>query len=317
MGMLFDGQWDKTISIKTAENGCFIRPLSSFRHRVTADGSSNFKAQANRYHLYVSYACPWAHRTLIMRAIKGLENVISVSIVEPLLLENGWKFSKKNSSTSDEINHANFLYEIYVKADPNYTGKVTVPVLWDKQQHTIVNNESAEIMRMLNCEFNQFATVDVNYYPANLKSEIDAVNELVYQKINNGVYKCGFASTQTAYDEALVELFTALDQIENLLDKQRYLVGQQITEADWRLFVTLIRFDIVYVGHFKCNLKRIDDYPNLSEYLRELYQFPGIKSTINFTHIKQHYYGSHLHLNPNSIIPGGPILDFERPHHRA
>ena len=317
MGMLVDGKWENTVLFNSDKSGHFVRPQSVFQNRVTQDGSSGFKAEPHRYHLYISYACPWACRTLIFLVLKGLEDVISFSIVEPLMLENGWEFGAKGTPSYDEINQCHYLYEIYQKANPKYTGKVTVPVLWDKQQHTIVNNESAEIIRMLNSEFSDYAQNNYDFYPPYLQAEIDSLNAIIYDNVNNGVYKCGFAVSQQAYEEAFDALFATLEQIEERLGKQRYLLGSQITEADWRLFTTLIRFDVVYFGHFKCNLYRIEDYLNLSNYLRDLYQMPKIKQTVNFEHIKQHYYRSHHSINPNGIVPKGPHIDFDRPHDRA
>jgi len=314
MGMLINGQWETTTPLTTNdEQGRFIRPDTQFRSWITEDGCSGYKAEPERYHLYVSYACPWACRTLIMRSLKGLENIISVSIVEPLMLENGWEFGSKEQGTVDTVNHANYLYEIYLKADINYTGKVTVPLLWDKYTKTIVNNESAEIMRMLNSEFNAYARNTYDFYPKVLHKQINELNEFIYKNINNGVYQCGFAKTQMVYDEAVERLFSALDTLEERLSQSRYLFGDILTETDWRLFTTLIRFDVVYVTHFKCNLKRIEDYSYLPSYLRNLYQIPGIKQTVNFFHIKEHYYRSQKILNPSGIIPKGPIIDFARP----
>jgi len=316
MVMLINGKWEQSPVETRDKTGHYVRKDSTFREWIKADGSSDFQPEANRYHLYVSYACPWACRALIFRRLKGLEDVISYSSVAPLMEDKGWKFGSVNSGREDQINGKSYLHEIYSLADPSCTTKVTVPVLWDKQTHKIVNNESSEIIRMLNSEFNTFAKYEVDFYPVELRSEIDRINELVYHSINNGVYKCGFAGSQEAYEEAFNELFSALDELELLLSKQRYLVGDQLTEADWRLFTTLIRFDVVYVGHFKCNLRRIDDYPNLSNYLRELYQVPGVKETVNFPYIKQHYYQSHTSINPTGIVPKGPIVDFEREHNR-
>ena len=306
MGMLVNGVWDENPKQPTDKAGKYTRKESTFRHRITQDGSSGFKAEPERYHLYLAYACPWASRTLMFRSLKGLDDVISVSFVEPLMLDNGWTFSDGKC-----------LYELYQLADTNYTGKVTVPVLWDKKQNTIVNNESSEIIRMLNSEFEDFAKNHDDYYPAELKDKIDEINEFVYTSINNGVYKCGFAQSQEAYEKAFDSLFTALDKTESILSKQRYLTGDKITEADWRLFTTLIRFDVVYYVHFKCNLKHIYEYPNIWNYVLELYQWPGIRETVNFEHIKKHYYGSHLMINPMGIVPKGPVINFDAPHDRA
>ncbi|MEM1244233.1 MAG: glutathione S-transferase family protein [Pseudomonadota bacterium] len=315
-GMLIDGIWQQKPIAAHDKRGCFVRPDSQFRQWVTADGSSEFKAEANRYHLYISYACPWASRTLMFRKLKGLEKIISLSFVKPYMGDHGWEFGAQHEESNDPLHQANYLYEVYLKANPQYSGKVTVPVLWDKQKQTIVNNESSEIIRMLNGEFNALTDNQQDFYPENKRIEIDEMNRFIYDNINNGVYGCGFAATQVAYDEAIVKLFAALDKVEKLLGQQRYLVGDVLTEADWRLFPTLIRFDSVYVGHFKCNLRRIEDYANLSNYLRELYQYSGIKDTVNFKHIKEHYYQSHKEINPTGIVPKGPLLDYDKPHNR-
>jgi glutathionyl-hydroquinone reductase len=312
MGKLVEGVWRDEGYQTDKTGGRFVRKDSSFRDKITANGESGFKAEAGRYHLYLSWACPWAHRTLIFRRLKKLEDVISVSFVEPLMLENGWTFGPDG----DPINGADYLYQIYLKAKPDYSGRVTVPVLWDKKTQTIVNNESAEIIRMLNSEFNAFGDASLDFYPAHLRGEIDAINEEVYAKVNNGVYRTGFATTQEAYEEAFDSLFEALDNLEGRLSSSRYLVGDQITEADWRLFTTLVRFDSVYVGHFKCNLRRIVDYPNLWGYLRELYQVPGVAQTVNMDQIKSHYYTSHKTVNPTGIVPKGPELNFASAHGR-
>jgi putative glutathione S-transferase len=303
--------------------GEFVRQDSQFRHWITADGSpgpsgeGGFPAAAGRYHLYVSYACPWAHRTLIYRALKGLEDLISVSVVHPDMGEAGWKFAEFPGATPDTVNGHRFMHEVYRQAQADYSGIVTVPVLWDKQRQTIVNNESSEIIRMFNQAFNHLTGNHDDYYPAALRDEIDAINAVVYDNVNNGVYRCGFASTQAAYELAFDRLFETLDRLEERLARQRYLVGAQVTEADWRLLPTLLRFDPVYVGHFKCNLRRIADYPQLSNYLRDLYQRPGIAATFNLEHAKRHYYMSHEFLNPGRIIPKGPALDYAAPHDRA
>jgi putative glutathione S-transferase len=281
---------------------------------VTADGSSGFPAQPGRYRLYVSYACPWAHRALIFRKLKGLESVIPVSVVEPVMSDEGWAFS---AELPDDGNGFRHLHQLYTAARPGYSGRVTVPVLWDSERRTIVNNESAEIIRMLNSEFDALTPVRSDYYPAALRKEIDAVNDYVYDRVNNGVYRCGFAGSQAAYEQAFDRLFGALDELDARLGRQRYLAGDRLTEADWRLFTTLVRFDAVYHGHFKCNLRRIEDYPNLSNVLRELYQVAGIAETVDMDHIKRHYYMSHEHINPSRIVPRGPALDFTRPHDRA
>ena len=318
MGYLDRGVWrDEQPEARTA-GGEFIRRESQFRARVAGDGSSGFPAEPGRYHLYVSAACPWAHRTLIFRELKGLQGVVSVSVVHPLMLEHGWVFSDEPGCVPDTVNGFQYLHQVYTKAQPDYTGRVSVPVLWDTQTGAIVNNESSEIIRMLNGEFNAFARrPGLDFYPPDLRAEIDTINTLVYENINNGVYRCGFAITQAAYERAFDALFAALDAIEARLSRSRYLAGGRVTEADWRLFTTLARFDAVYHGHFKCNLRRIADYPNLSNYLRELYQVPGIAGMVNMDHIKRHYYGSHRRINPTGIVPKGPLLDFMAPHDRA
>jgi putative glutathione S-transferase len=317
MGYLEQGVWHKEWAGRHDPRGHFLRPESRFRGRVTRDGSSGFPAIPGRYHLYVSLACPWAHRTLIFRALKGLDHAISVSIVDPLMLDDGWVFGDFPGCVPDTVNHARFLREVYTKADPLYSGRVTVPVLWDRETGTIVNNESSEIIRMLNSEFEDMARRHDDYYPQPLRAGIDVVNQLVYKSINNGVYRCGFATTQEAYESAFDALFSALAELEARLDRSRYLVGDRVTEADWRLFPTLVRFDAVYYGHFKCNLRRLGDYPNLSNYLRDLYQVPGIAETVDMNHIKRHYYASHRHINPTGVVPKGPELDFSAPHDRS
>jgi putative glutathione S-transferase len=302
--------------------GEFTRSESTFRNWVTKDGSpgssgvGDFIAEPGRYHLYVSYACPWAHRTLIFRALKGLEDVISVSVVHPLMPEESWVFAEYPGATKDHVNQAHFLYENYRLADPQFNGLVTVPVLWDKKKRTIVNNESSEIIRMLNSAFNDYAKSDIDYYPDSLRQDIDTINILVYHDVNNGVYRCGFATTQDAYNRAFDRLFDALEELEARLALRRYLVGNQITEADWRLFTTLVRFDAVYYSHFKTNKKRLIDYSNLWSYTRELYQVSGVAQTVNMDHIKRHYFGSHRSINPTGIIPKGPEIDFMLPHGR-
>jgi len=304
------------------EKGEFVRAVSSFRNWVTKDGSpgptgeGGFTAEPDRYHLYVSYACPWAHRTLIFRALKGLEDVISVSVVHPLMPSQSWGFGEYPGATVDHVNNAEYLYENYLKADSNFNGLVTVPVLWDKKQQTIVNNESSEIIRMLNTAFDDYGNADVDFYPALLRTEIDAINDVVYTNVNNGVYRAGFATNQKAFDVAYERLFETLDILEERLTNQRYLVGDQITEADWRLFTTLVRFDAVYYNHFKTNKKRLMDYANLWAYTRELYQFPSIDETVNMDHIKYHYFASHRSINPMGIVPNGPEIDFLEPHKR-
>ena len=323
MGLLVDGQWQDKWYDTEASGGRFVREDAGFRNWVTADGSAGltgvggFKAEANRYHLYVSLACPWAHRTTIYRKLKGLEDMISLSVVHPFMGDKGWTFAEGAGVIADPIVNASYLYEVYVAAKPNYTGRVTVPILWDKKTNTIVSNESSEIIRMLNSAFDEVGATDVNFLPKALLAEIDTINEFVYSAVNNGVYKAGFATTEAAYKEAVVTLFDALDTLEARLADQRYLLGDTITEADWRLFTTLVRFDAVYVGHFKCNIRRIVDYPNLWGYLRDLYQVPGIAETVSIEHIKAHYYTSHANINPTRIIPVGPVLDFNEPHDRA
>jgi len=312
MGLLIEGRWHDQWYDTKDTGGAFVRPETQFRQWVKADGSTPFRPEAGRYHLFVSLACPWAHRTLIVRALKGLEGVIGVTVVDPLMREQGWTFPEP-----DPITGSTRLYEVYAKAKPDYTGRVTVPVLWDKHTGTIVNNESAEIIRMLNREFDAFGDPSVDLYPADLAEEIDRLNAFVYDRINNGVYKAGFATSQEKYEQAFDALFAALDELDGRLATQRYLFGERRTEADWRLFTTLVRFDAVYVGHFKCNLRRIADYPNLSGYLRDLYQVPGVAATVNFAHIKRHYYASHTMINPTGIVPKGPALDLDAPHDRA
>jgi putative glutathione S-transferase len=321
MGLLVDGIWKDQDN--DTKGGRFERPQTVFRNWITADGSAGptgdggFAAAAGRYHLYVALACPWAHRTLIFRKLKKLEEAISVSIVEPINIEFGWAFGPAGSATADTANGRAKLSDIYLLSAPGFTGRVTVPVLWDKERHTIVNNESAEIIRMLNSAFARFTDVATDYYPPPLREEIDAVNRDVYAQVNNGVYRAGFATTQGAYEEAFLALFGRLDALEARLSRQRWLVGAAQTEADWRLFTTLVRFDAVYFGHFKCNLRRIVDYPNLSNYLRDLYQTPGVAETVDFDHIKRHYYGSHRRINPTGIVPLGPALDLAAPHDRG
>ncbi len=306
----------------TAAKGEFIRSTSSFRHWITQDGSpgpsgdGGFKAEPGRYHLYVSYACPWAHRTLIFRVLKGLEDIISVSVVHPLMPAESWMFAEYLGATEDHINKANFLYENYQLANPQFNGLVSVPMLWDKKCNTIVNNESSEIIRMLNSAFDEFGNADVNFYPEALQQEITAINQIVYENVNNGVYRAGFATTQQAYNKAFDRLFNTLDELEERLSQQRYLLGEQITEADWRLFTTLVRFDAVYYSHFKTNKKRLLDYPNLWAYTRELYQIQGIAETVNMDHIKYHYFASHRSINPTGIVPQGPDIDFMQAHNR-
>jgi putative glutathione S-transferase len=321
MGLLVDGVWqDKWYESK---DGRFVRQDSPFRNWVTADGSAGptgtggFPAEAGRYHLYVSLACPWAHRTIIFRQLKGLENLISLSVVSPDMREEGWTFHRDEGSTGDTVNGKDRLYEIYLLADPKFSGRVTVPVLWDRKTRTIVNNESSEIIRMFNSAFDALTGNTADYYPQALRAEIDRINGLVYPNINNGVYRAGFATAQDAYEEAFRNLFDTLDTVEDILARQRYLAGAQITEADWRLFTTLMRFDAVYYSHFKCNGRHIYEYPNLSNYARELYQVPGVAETVDLAQIKRHYYFSQRTVNPTGIVPVGPKLDFSAPHDRG
>jgi putative glutathione S-transferase len=323
MGLLVDGVWRDQWYDTKSTGGRFVRKESQFRNWVTADGSAGptgsggFKAELGRYHLYVSLACPWAHRTLILRAIKGLTDMISVSVTHWRMLENGWTFEEGPGVVPDPLHGARFLDEVYLKAVPAYSGRVTVPVVWDRETGTIVNNESAEIIRMFNGAFDRVGARPGDYCPAELRSEIDTLNARIYDTVNNGVYKAGFATRQNAYEEAVGPLFETLDWLDARLATRRYLCGTRITEADWRLFTTLVRFDGVYVGHFKCNLRRIADYPNLSGYLRDLYQQPGVAETVNMRHIKGHYYESHGTINPSGIVPLGPALDFMAPYDRA
>jgi putative glutathione S-transferase len=312
---MVDGKWT-TDWYQPDNKGRFKRPQTKFHQRITADGSSGFKAETGRYHLYLSLACPWAHRTLIMLKLKKLEEVISVSIVDPLMEDDGWMFSFYPGAIPDTVNDRKYLREIYSLADPQYSGRVTVPVLWDKKTNSIINNESREIMRMLDSEFDAFADPGVTFCPETLQEKIDTTITAIYEPINNGVYRAGFATTQSAYEDAVKELFDALDHWNDVLQSQRYLCGDVITEADWCLFTTLVRFDPVYVGHFKCNLRRIVDYPNIWNYLKELYQVPGVAVTCNFDHIKKHYYQSHSGINPTRIVPMGPVIDFFEAHNR-
>jgi putative glutathione S-transferase len=316
MGRLVEGRWT-TEWYKPDAAGRFVRESASFRDRLTADGSSGFPAEAGRYHLYVSLACPWAHRTLLVRALKGLTEAITVSVVDPFMAEHGWTFSTGPGCVPDTVNGAAYLHEIYTRARPDYTGRVTVPVLWDKRRGVIVNNESREIIRMLDTEMDAVGDPSVSLCPPALRAEIDGVLDAIYAPINNGVYRAGFAATQAAYDEAVVEVFAALDHWDAVLAGRRYLCGATLTEADVCLFTTLVRFDAVYHGHFKCNLRRVADYPNLGGYVRDVYQTPGVAGTVDQGHIKQHYYRSHEGINPTRIVPRGPILDLDAPHDRA
>ncbi|NHT76384.1 glutathione S-transferase family protein [Rhizobiaceae bacterium CRRU44] len=323
MGMLVEGIWHDVWYDTAATKGHFKRSESQFRNWVTADGragptgEAGFKAEAGRYHLYVSLACPWAHRTLIFRTLKGLQDLISVSVVDYLMLAKGWEFKDGPGDTQDHLFGAKALSEIYVRADPKYSGRVTVPVLWDKTQNKLVSNESADIIRMLNAAFDGLTGSTLDLYPTDMRSEIDAINARIYDTVNNGVYKAGFATTQEAYAESVTALFETLDDLEERLSTRRYLLGDRVTEADWRLFTTLVRFDPVYVGHFKCNIRRIADYPNLQGYLKDLYQTPGVAGTVDMHHIKHHYYESHKTINPTGIVPEGPRLDLDSPHGRG
>ena len=316
MGMLVNGEWRDVSYDTSSTGGRFERPPSAFRNWVTADGSpgptgiGGFVAEAGRYHLYVSLACPWMHRTLIMRRLKGLEDVVSLSVVHWRMRERGWTFSPGPCVTGDPLNGAQTLYEVYLAADQRYTGRVTVPVLWDKERHTIVSNESAEILRMFNTAFNGTGAAPGDYYPEQLRADIDALNDRIYRDVNNGVYRAGFATTQEAYEEAVLSVFETLDWLEARLSRSRYLLGDQLNEADIRLFTTLVRFDAVYHGHFKCNIRRIVDYPALWRFTRDVYNLKGVPETVNMHHIRHHYYESHTTINPSGIVPAGPALDF-------
>lgn len=322
MGLLVDGKWQDRWYDTSKAGGRFIRSDSQFRNWVTVDGSAGptgtggFKAEAGRYHLYVSLACPWANRTMIFRSLKGLEEYITVSVVHWYMAENGWTFDSTEGVVPDPVNHARYLHQVYTAADPGYSGRVTVPILWDRKTNAIVSNESSEIIRMLNSAFDEIGAKPGDYYPQALRADIDEINERIYSNVNNGVYKSGFATTQEAYEEAVYPLFETLDWLEQRLSGQRYLLGDVLTEADWRLFTTLIRFDPVYVGHFKCNIRRLEDYPNLWAYTRELYQYENVADTINMHHIKHHYYVSHTTINPSGVVPVGPELDLSKPHDR-
>lgn len=323
MGMMIEGVWTSDLVDARKTGGRFDRAESRFRSWVTADGAAGpsgeggFAAEAGRYHLYVSHACPWAHRTMIVRALKGLESAITVSVVDPLMLEHGWAFNGNRGCIPDVVNGKKFMWEIYKLAEPGYTGRISVPVLWDKKRRTIVNNESSEIIRMFNAAFHGVGATNLDLYPKALRAPIDEVNALVYDRINNGVYKCGFATAQDAYEEAFDALFAALDRIEALLARQRYVAGDVVTEADWRLFTTLIRFDAVYHGHFKCNLRKLIEYPNLWSYTRELYQVAKVAATVDMDHILRHYYTSQTNVNPSQVVAKGPVLDFAQPHDRG
>ncbi len=312
MGLLVDGQW-RDEWYDTGSDGEFVRSDSGFRAAI---GDDAHPAVAERYHLYVSLACPWAHRTLIFRELKQLDELVDVSLVSPLMLDKGWTFDRASGSSGDALYHCDYHYQLYTRHQPDYSGRVTVPLLWDAEQHCIVNNESADIIRQFNSAFDELTGNHDDYYPGDLRPEIDAINARIYDDINNGVYQAGFATTQAAYNRAYERLFEALDWLESKLARQRFLVDGRMTEADWRLFTTLIRFDAVYHGHFKCNRQRLEDFPALSAYTRELYQWPNIEKTVNFEHIKNHYYGSHPGINPSAVVPRGPEVDYHRPHHR-
>jgi len=323
MGQLIDGRWSNEWYDTTSSGGHFVRDTARFRNWVTADGSAGpsgsggFAAESGRYHLYVSHACPWAHRTLIFRHLKGLEPHISVSVVHPLMLDHGWTFeTDEYGAAGDALHGSDFMHQVYTRSQPDATGRVTVPVLWDTKTDSIVSNESSEIIRMFNSAFDQLTGNSDDYWPAEMRDAIEEVNADIYANINNGVYRSGFATSVEAYEDSVTKLFDALDRMEDRLSTRRYLMGARITEADWRFFTTLIRFDAVYVGHFKCNIRRIDDYPALSGYMRELYQMPGIAETVVMPHIKRHYYASHRTINPTGIVPVGPDLDFDAPHGR-
>lgn len=322
MGLLVDGVWHDKWYDTEGHDGKFQREEAKLRNWITPSGEpgpqgeGGFAAEPDRYHLYVSLACPWAHRTLIFRRLKNLSDLIGVSVVSPLMLEHGWTYHTDEGSTGDRLYQSRYHHEIYTRHDPTYSGRVTVPLLWDKKNQQIVSNESSEIIRMFNSAFDHLTGNTLDFYPEALRSEIDAINELVYDNINNGVYKAGFATSQEAYEEAYAALFEALDEVELRLSRQRYLCGKTLTEADWRLFTTLIRFDAVYHGHFKCNRQRLEDFPHLSNYVRELYQYPGVAETVDFNHIKKHYYYSHHMINPTRVVPVGPDIDYMRPHNR-
>jgi putative glutathione S-transferase len=323
MGQLVDGVWHDTWYDTARTGGAFVRSTARFRNWITPDGApglsgdGGFAAEPGRYHLYVSYACPWAHRTLIFRELKGLRDLIGVSVVHPDMLADGWTFAQDYpGATGDRLYATPFLRDIYLKADPKVSGRVTVPVLWDRQRETIVSNESSEIIRMFNGAFDHLSGNRDDYWPEDLRTAIDEVNGRIYDTVNNGVYRAGFATTQSAYDAAVVPLFDSLDWLEDRLSRNRYLMGERITEADWRFFTTLVRFDAVYHLHFKCNRKRLIDYPNLWAYVRELYQWPGVADTVNLDHIVRHYHYSHASINPHRIIPINPVIDWSEPHGR-
>lgn len=321
MSLLVDGKLSPDWFSSVCRDGEYVRMDSQYRHFITADATAAaagkaFKAETGRYHLYVSYACPWAHRTLIYRQIKSLTDIITVSVVHPGMGEHGWKFAPFPGSTEDHVNGFDFMHQVYTLNDPHYSGIITVPVLWDKHDGCIVNNESSEIIRMFNSAFDHLTGNQLDFYPKELRPRIDALNADIYHNINNGVYRCGFATGQKAYERAFDRLFDTLEKVEILLESNRYLTGGRITEADWRLLPTLLRFDPVYFSHFKCNLKRIMDFPNLCNYMRDLYQYPGVSDTFYMDHVKHHYYWSHQHINPTRIVPKGPLLDYMAPHDR-
>tara|TARA_R110002073_G_scaffold303128_1_gene471130 strand:- start:87391 stop:88365 length:975 start_codon:yes stop_codon:yes gene_type:complete len=323
MGKLVEGSWHDIWYDTKSSGGKFVRADAGFRNWITKDGSpgptgkGGFSPEKGRYHLYVSLACPWAHRTLIFRELKGLQEFVDVSVVHFLMGKDGWTFDEGEGVTRDALHGSDFLHQVYVKADANYTGRVTVPVLWDKKTGTIVSNESSEIIRMFNSAFDEVGAAAGDFYPEAAREAIDEINERVYGTLNNGVYRCGFATAQDAYEDAFDELFATMDWLEELLATNRYLAGDAISEADWRLFTTLVRFDPVYFGHFKTNKKRLVDYPNLWAYTRELYQWPGVAQTVNMLHIKHHYYRSHETINPTGVVPKGPAIDFEAAHGRG
>ena len=323
MGMLVNGQWQDVWYDTRSSGGRFVREDAHFRNWVSAEGSAGpegedgFKAEPGRYHLYVSLACPWAHRTLIVRALKGLQELIGVSVVSPIMLDQGWTYNREEGSTGDVLSGHDFHYQVYTAARADYTGRVTVPVLWDRERNTIVSNESSDIIRMFNTAFNDITGNSEDYYPEALRSEIDHWNDIIYPAVNNGVYRAGFATSQEAYEEAYTALFEALDRIDEHLASHRYLVGNRLTEADIRLFTTLIRFDAVYHGHFKCNRQRLEDFRHIPGYVRELFQLPGVAETVDFHHIKTHYYASHRTINPTGVVPLGPDIDYLAPHGRG
>ncbi|MFE2776785.1 glutathione S-transferase family protein [Aerococcus urinaeequi] len=317
MGLLVDGVWKDQWYDTESTGGRFVRKDSQFRNWITTDGApgpsgeGDFKAEAGRYHLYVSLACPWASRTLMLRKLKGLEDMISISIVNPIMLENGWTFAPDQGVIPDPILNADFLHQVYTHADPNYTGRVTVPVLYDKEKDTIVNNESSDIMLMLNSAFDEIGAIEGDYYPEELRDQIKEMDDFVYPNINNGVYKAGFATDQAVYEEEVSHVFDALEKLDGILADKKFLLGDKLTTSDIRLFPTLIRFEHVYYGHFKCNIKHLTDFENVWRYTREIYNMAGISDTVDFYHIQHHYYGSHPTINPNGIIPAGPAISLD------